>query len=736
MKRFLVFFSFLFFSSISFATHIIGGYLNYELISGTTYDITLTVYKDCQPFVGTNGDTIVPIGFDNILGQPPVSLGLPDAFLNIYTGNPGSGTFTTEAFTSLVISNVPINDPDSCLVFPEDLCVQKGVYSVTLNLPNVSTNDLHLSYQRCCRNPSSVNVFVDPFGTGISLASKIPKHTSISTNSNPINQLDPPLAFCLNNEIEFDLSATDLDNDSIVYELTTPLVGNGVGGSSSVPLAPPYGLLSYNAGYSATAPFSANPPLVLDPVTGILTGTPMELGPFIVGIKISEFRNGVLISETVRDLRIFIVDCGENIANFYIEDQICTQLDSIEFISFSSDVQFYDWDFGDTTTLADTSSLEFPKYMFTYNGSYTVKLVANFSLWCESEIERTFEFRNSISADIADVNAQCFDSNSFNFSLLNFDFPAGTSLDWYFGPDAIPSTDTGMFVNNVHFTTSGLHEVVLISTFKNCSAESKILVEIYPEIEVEIPDVINSCINDEIIIQPSNINESYSYEWYLDDSLISTASQFELIIDTNSSFDLELIVTDGNGCQKIIEKTDWLNYYENPISGFEISDTSIFLGDEIQINNQAENFTEILYQFGDGDSSTVENPSHIYSDIGSFTIYQTVNNAGDCPAYKQINVVVRLDHVLIFPNVFTPNGDELNDTFFPFKKGIKSLSLEIYDRWGKKVYDGSSQKEDQIWDGHYPNGDKADEEVYNYFCTYITDLDEIFYTKGFVLLLK
>lgn len=735
MRNIFLFFCFLFCVLGSKATHIIGGYFNYEQLSTFQYKITLTVYKDCKPFTDGSGNSVVPLGFDNIVGQPPVSPGLPSAYLSIYTGNPGSGTYSEVPFTALEINSVLIEDPDSCLNIPVSVCVQKGIYSVTLNLPFANLNDIYLSYQRCCRNPSSVNVDVDPFNTGIAIAGKIPKHSNFSTNSNPYFAEDPPLVFCLNNDINFDLSGLDLDGDSLSYELTTPLNGSGAGGAGALVLDPPYGLIDYYVGYSGVQPIPGNPSLSLNPTTGLLTGSPIEIGAFIIGIKISEFRDGVLVSETIRDIRIFIFDCGENQADFEVTDHICDGIDSFEFISYSSDVQSYLWDFG-LPGDSDTSNLEFPKFVYSENGNYMVTFIANFGLECQSIDTQSINFRNTIDVDFTDQNAQCIDSNSFDFMVTSFDFPEGTDLIWDFGAKAIPLTDTGFTSSNVHFTTAGIHVVTLNAKFGSCETQSQIEVEVVPKPHVNLPDLIIGCLDMEVEIAPNEINESYSYQWFIDGVEYSIDPSFIINVDSLVLLDMTLIVTNGFGCEEIIEKEDWIEIKEFPTAGFELPDTTWYLGEEFSILNLAENFDDILYEFGDGDTSIEVNPTHTFNDIGTYTIVQKVDNGGGCYDEFKLDLIIRHDHTIIFPNVFTPNFDGLNDTFYPLKEGIKSLSLEIFDRWGKKVYDGNGQKKDQVWDGRYPNGNPADEEVYNYFCTYITELENVYTTKGIVLIVK
>ena len=70
------------------------------------------------------------------------------------------------------------------------------------------------------------------------------------------------------------------------------------------------------------------------------------------------------------------------------------------------------------------------------------------------------------------------------------------------------------------------------------------------------------------------------------------------------------------------------------------------------------------------------------------------------------------------PNAFTPNGDQLNDTFGPKFKGcvVEFLEMNVYSRWGELVYQGIYPTD--TWNGQTLNGTDATSDVYYYLVTY------------------
>jgi gliding motility-associated-like protein len=126
-------------------------------------------------------------------------------------------------------------------------------------------------------------------------------------------------------------------------------------------------------------------------------------------------------------------------------------------------------------------------------------------------------------------------------------------------------------------------------------------------------------------------------------------------------------------------------------------------------------FEVISWDFGDGNSSAGSAPTHRYATKGTYSVTLTVLDAAGCllKATKQILVQ---DYFLEIPNVFTPNGDQLNDTFFPKYKFIKNLQLQVMNKWGELIYSSSGQK-NPGWDG-LVSGQKAPEGVYVYTLHY------------------
>jgi gliding motility-associated-like protein len=178
---------------------------------------------------------------------------------------------------------------------------------------------------------------------------------------------------------------------------------------------------------------------------------------------------------------------------------------------------------------------------------------------------------------------------------------------------------------------------------------------------------------------------------------------------------------------------------------------------EAKFTSQSENATEYLWRFGDGDSVMYQRGDiipdtvkHIYTipNEKPYTAILFVTSIYQCTdsASKEITVSPsKLDR----PNVFTPNGDGINDYFKPENLSIRRFELSIYTRSGRRVYHhkGADLRSWQGWDGRIENGGKNAAEGVYYFVLRATGWDDVDYGwkkkdksssvyKGFVYLYR
>ena len=136
--------------------------------------------------------------------------------------------------------------------------------------------------------------------------------------------------------------------------------------------------------------------------------------------------------------------------------------------------------------------------------------------------------------------------------------------------------------------------------------------------------------------------------------------------------------------------------------------------------------TSVTWNFGDSASgasntSTSLTPTHLFSAIGTYNIRSIINSSCGIDTLFKTLAITSCDSTidvceLSIANVFTPNGDGINDKFYPLTKcTTEQYEFFIYNRWGQLVYKTTNQTDK--WDGKYREED-CSEGVYMYLIRY------------------
>ena len=122
------------------------------------------------------------------------------------------------------------------------------------------------------------------------------------------------------------------------------------------------------------------------------------------------------------------------------------------------------------------------------------------------------------------------------------------------------------------------------------------------------------------------------------------------------------------------------------------------------------NITSWTWDYGDGSTATGQNSQHTYTTVGTYLVTMTVTDASGCIDIVTDTVRVKDYYTLYIPNAFTPNGNGLNDEFFPQGNNINPDTYEfaIYDRWGNQVF--YTKDINSKWNGTYNNKGKVPDD--------------------------
>jgi gliding motility-associated-like protein len=473
------------------ATHIMGGDLTYRYISEDSFEFTLAFYIDCVN--GNPGaiasDKFAIIGFFNastkqFIDKVEIERGKPDRVSKLNY---------------------------ACVTPPPNACVDRYEY-VFRKRVQIGNDGVIVAFQRCCRNHTITNL-VDPGGTGITLLATIPPRQLVAINSNPVFKDSPPNFLCNDAPLIFDHSAIDENGDSLVYDLYLPFKG----ASSSVPRPsqpsnPDYAVVQYTSAYSLSNLMGGTEKLKIDRKTGQLTVLPNKVGQYVVGIRVSEYRNGIRIGETLRDYQFNVLECDIKIsANFDLPEIKCS--DSVVAITNTSRFgKTYDWTVSKQSTVYKQSTDEHPVLTFQDHGLFTIKLVAR-NDQCADSLEKDIEIGEVVQLT-ADFDIELDDScDGGAIRIVN---NSSATPDWYWNLGMGAGEQRNLVLNQYNVTTPGKYTITLrVSDTAKCALDQQHSVAfeilgrdtVYSDFDFTFP---NACNPGELrLLKTDNLSEDW-----------------------------------------------------------------------------------------------------------------------------------------------------------------------------------------------------------------------------------
>jgi gliding motility-associated-like protein len=513
----------------SFASHLVGGELTYKYIGNSTYRITLYIYQDC------NGGLDQAIAEDN------------PAFLGIYY-NDGSGqNYKRETINGNSI-DVPANFSNSCVTNAPNVCLKRMAFQTDQVLPP-SPRGYIIVYQRCCRNQSIVNV-INPGNVGATYYCIIPPSTTVPVpNNSAVFKNYPPQIICVNEPLFYDHSASDPDaGDSLSYELCSAYIGGDPSDAKPVPEPPPFSPLAYASPFNATNPMGGNPRIQINPVTGLMTGTPSgNPARFVVTVCCDEWRNGVKINTVTREFQFVVTDCRKavvantpvfsDLPNTYIVNCIDQ---TVHFKNTSTGGFDWLWDFG----VNGATSTEFePTFTYPDTGTYTVKLFVNLGSTCPDSITREVRIYPTFEGDFVTDGLYCPNSYIYFYDSSKTKYGAVDYWSWDFGDSQF---DGNQFTAH-SYAQGGVYKVVLYSGSSKGCRDTTIK---YLDVEKFVPFAGN----DTVIVKGERIDFKASggiyYVWtpatnLSDSSIYNPVGRY----NEEGYFRYNLFVKSEYGCQ-------------------------------------------------------------------------------------------------------------------------------------------------------------------------------------------
>jgi gliding motility-associated-like protein len=226
----------------------------------------------------------------------------------------------------------------------------------------------------------------------------------------------------------------------------------------------------------------------------------------------------------------------------------------------------------------------------------------------------------------------------------------------------------------------------------------------------------NGCAPDTMAFVLDPVAVGSTVLWDFGNGVTSTNASAMAIYPNPGCYDVTLTVTSDQGC--IVSQTyvDLVCIHEDPIPGFYMTPNSpSILDPTVSIVDYSENAVSYNYTFGGYGGSSEPQPSMTFpiDEEATVIVCQYIVSAEGCTAEICVPVDIHEEVLFYVPNIFTPDGDDYNETFFPvFTSGVDPFDyhLTIFNRYGETIFE--SYNFDTGWSGHYGSGGLVKDGVY------------------------
>jgi gliding motility-associated-like protein len=341
------------------------------------------------------------------------------------------------------------------------------------------------------------------------------------------------------------------------------------------------------------------------------------------------------------------------------------------------------WDFGN----GNTSTLQNPQASYTSPGTYTVSLTATNASGSNTETKTAYitVFKNPV----ADLSASSATSGCLPLQVAFVDQSqigdgAITSWTWDFGDGGVSAASNPTYT----FTNAGTYSVSLHVVDVNGCSGTKVLndyIKVFPK-----PKPAFSASKRDFCQVPAQVfftnsstgNGSLTYLWDFGDGDTSTAQNASNTYLSMGSFDVKLVVTDQNGCKDSLIRKKYINI-NNIVADFNPDKDTVCAGSFVSMNESSFGAETYFWDFGDGNTTSVQNPKYVYFSPGIYTVSLKIENSDGCRDSIQKNILVETVQAS-----FSAAPTETCN--LPFKVNFTNLSSSNSTQWTFYFGDGSS----------------------------------------------
>ena len=361
---------------------------------------------------------------------------------------------------------------------------------------------------------------------------------------------------------------------------------------------------------------------------------------------------------------------------------------------------------GQSATLTAACTGGTPGYTYTWNnGSHNVQQIVTPASTSNYSVTVTDTLGCSSSPTIATVtvNPGLLALSSGPDTICEGTF--ATLLAFCSGGNGGPYTytwDNGATGNLITIAPSvtGNYTVTVADNCGSPPISTIVTVVVIPNPVVNfIPNLFMGCQPLEVFFNDQSDPDATEFYWNFGDGSSDTSKNPSHIYLDAGSFTVNHLVKTDRGCLGKIVIPSAIIVYPVPVANFSnVPESASIHNPTIAFIDGSTNTAKWEWDFGDNSGTVLsKNTEHTYRDTGTYIVRLITTSDKGCIDTVYKRVIVKEEFAFYIPNAFTPNNDGVNDHFVTLGLGIKKFEMNIYDRWGLKIFYSSDIKKG--WDG-------------------------------------
>ncbi|WP_163323092.1 PKD domain-containing protein [Draconibacterium mangrovi] len=396
------------------------------------------------------------------------------------------------------------------------------------------------------------------------------------------------------------------------------------------------------------------------------------------------------------------------------------------------DALLFEWDFGDNSPISNDKDVS---HFYSKTGFYDVSLlITNTLSGCQIgfEIDSMIKIFATPEAKIeADVSlcypdsAKLIYANNIDASVCYWDFEGAHQSG--------SGNDSITMILDEPFGTAKL----IVEEYGCLSQPSEVTLKRKPHFDFKT-DELEGCqpFHNEVFVESQDDN--LEFFWVTDSLPYPQGNSVYYLFPDSGRMDVSLIANSlETGCTDSLLKENWIWVHPKPVADFEVDyPVALLEHADISFTNHSLSADYSTWDFGDLVTSSDENPTHQYTELGEYLAQLISESDFGCKDTSEFLITI-LPFSVHTPNAFRPDSEiPENRTFMPVGLGadVDRFNLQIFDRWGQLIFE--SDTPDNTWDGTTKKGEPAPKGNYVWISHYFDIQGYEHDQKGQVLLIR